>query len=138
MASRATSPAGAAQDVPTYAGGAEGQIGPPMPPGMSGAVPTPVIATGLPGAGGIRRRALAQRLRLPSLSTRQPQLPQERQAWGCRRAQRRRKQQQAPQQRGSARQAHRPHRYKSKTHGREAWQLKQRLTTVQVWHSCLK
>ena len=46
MASRATSPAGAAQDVPTYAGGAEGQIGPPMLPGNEEAHGKPIAPTG--------------------------------------------------------------------------------------------
>ena len=55
MATRAPSPVGAAavvQEVPTYAGGAEPQIEPPMPPGMGGAVPSAVNTTGMLGTEG--------------------------------------------------------------------------------------
>ena len=55
MAGRAPSPVGAAaavQEVPTHAGGAEPQIEPPMPPGMGGAVPSPVAETEMTEAGG--------------------------------------------------------------------------------------
>ena len=58
MAARSTSPtsraasAASAGDVGSYTGGAEGLITTPMPPGMGGAVPSPVAETEMTEAGG--------------------------------------------------------------------------------------
>ena len=75
MAGRAVSPVGAAEEVPTYAGGTEAQIEPPMPPGMGGAIPDVVVTAGMPGAEEDQTpRARAQRRLRRSPFTRRGQL----------------------------------------------------------------